>query len=91
MDEPFAALDYFTRAGLQQELLNICHGLKKTVVFVTHNIDEAILLGDRIVMLERGQAAEILLNPLPRGERDNSSAAICVKEHIMQYLKRKEI
>ncbi len=54
MDEPFGALDPITRARLQQELLRIQHELHKTVVFVTHDIDEAILLGDRIAILREG-------------------------------------
>ncbi|MCZ7588703.1 MAG: ABC transporter ATP-binding protein [Gaiella sp.] len=54
MDEPFGALDPITRARLQQELLRIQHEVGKTVVFVTHDIDEAILLGDRIAILREG-------------------------------------
>jgi osmoprotectant transport system ATP-binding protein len=54
MDEPFGALDPITRARLQQELLRIQHELRKTIVFVTHDIDEAILLGDRIAILREG-------------------------------------
>jgi osmoprotectant transport system ATP-binding protein len=54
MDEPFGALDPITRARLQQELLRIQHELRKTIVFVTHDIDEAILLGDRIAILRDG-------------------------------------
>jgi NitT/TauT family transport system ATP-binding protein len=51
MDEPFAALDAFTRAQLQNELLSIWEALGKTVLFVTHNIDEAVQLADRIVVM----------------------------------------
>jgi osmoprotectant transport system ATP-binding protein len=54
MDEPFGALDPITRARLQQELLRIQHELHKTIIFVTHDIDEAILLGDRIAILREG-------------------------------------
>ncbi len=54
MDEPFGALDPITRARLQQELLRIQHELCKTIIFVTHDIDEAILLGDRIAILREG-------------------------------------
>jgi osmoprotectant transport system ATP-binding protein len=54
MDEPFGALDPITRARLQQELLRIQHELRKTIIFVTHDIDEAILLGDRIAILREG-------------------------------------
>ena len=53
-DEPFGALDPITRARLQHELLRVQRELHKTVVFVTHDIDEAILLGDRIAILREG-------------------------------------
>src|SRR5688500_4724423 len=54
MDEPFGALDPITRARLQKELLRIQGEVGKTIVFVTHDIDEAILLGDRIAILREG-------------------------------------
>jgi osmoprotectant transport system ATP-binding protein len=54
MDEPFGALDPITRARLQHELLRIQNELGKTIIFVTHDIDEAILLGDRVAILREG-------------------------------------
>jgi osmoprotectant transport system ATP-binding protein len=54
MDEPFGALDPVTRGRLQDEFLRILRGLKKTIVFVTHDIDEALKLGDRIAILRDG-------------------------------------
>ena len=54
MDEPFSALDYFTREQMQSELLNIHKRLKCSILFVTHSIDEALILGDKIVVLEKG-------------------------------------
>ena len=54
MDEPFGAIDPITRARLQDEFLRILRGLKKTIVFVTHDIDEAIKMGDRIAILRDG-------------------------------------
>jgi osmoprotectant transport system ATP-binding protein len=54
MDEPFGAIDPITRGRLQDEFLRILRGLKKTIVFVTHDIDEAIKLGDRIAILRDG-------------------------------------
>ncbi|SCH85884.1 ABC transporter ATP-binding protein [Romboutsia sp. 1001713B170207_170306_H8] len=54
MDEPFSALDYFTREQMQKELLKIHNRLKCSILFVTHSIDEALILGDKIVVLEKG-------------------------------------
>ena len=54
MDEPFSALDYFTREQMQKELLKIHERLKCSILFVTHSIDEALILGDKIVILEKG-------------------------------------
>ncbi|OYU77935.1 MAG: nitrate ABC transporter ATP-binding protein [Burkholderiales bacterium PBB5] len=59
MDEPFGALDALTRAHLQDELLKIVARTRSTVVMVTHDVDEAVLLSDRIVMLTNGPAATI--------------------------------
>ncbi len=69
MDEPFGALDALTRARLQDELLKIVARTKSTVVMVTHDVDEAVLLSDRIVMLTNGPAAtigQILTVDIPR-------------------------
>ena len=70
MDEPFGAVDPIVRADLQQELIRLQRELDKTVVFVTHDIDEAFLLGDQVVILEKGakiaqqgHPREILANP----------------------------
>jgi nitrate/nitrite transport system ATP-binding protein len=69
MDEPFGALDALTRAHLQDELMRITAGSGNTVVMVTHDVDEAVLLSDRIVMMTNGPSAtvgEILKVDLPR-------------------------
>lgn len=70
MDEPFGAVDPIVRAELQQETIRLQRDLDKTVVFVTHDIDEAFLLGDQVVILEKGAKIsqkgtpeEILANP----------------------------
>ncbi|MFD4421530.1 ABC transporter ATP-binding protein [Agromyces sp. NPDC058484] len=70
MDEPFGAVDPIVRAELQQELLRLQGELGKTVVFVTHDIDEAFLLGDQVVIMQQGgkisqaaSPAEILADP----------------------------
>jgi osmoprotectant transport system ATP-binding protein len=54
MDEPFGAIDPITRTRLQDEFLNILRSLRKTVVFVTHDIDEALMMGDRIAIMRDG-------------------------------------
>ena len=69
MDEPFGALDALTRAKLQDELLEIVARTRSTVVMVTHDVDEAVLLSDKIVMMSNGPAAtigEVLPVPLAR-------------------------
>ncbi len=55
MDEPFSALDYFTRAALRDDLLTLWRERRKTVLFVTHDVDEALFLGQRIYVMERGE------------------------------------
>jgi NitT/TauT family transport system ATP-binding protein len=72
MDEPFAALDAQTREGLQIELLKIWETNKKTVVFVTHSIDEAIILSDRIAFMGAGNVREIIDVKLPRPRSKDS-------------------
>merc|ERR1711879_544555 len=69
MDEPFGALDALTRAHLQDSLMEIHADLGNTVIMITHDVDEAVLLSDRIVMMTNGPAAtigEILDVDLPR-------------------------
>ncbi|MBW4655281.1 MAG: ABC transporter ATP-binding protein [Kaiparowitsia implicata GSE-PSE-MK54-09C] len=69
MDEPFGALDALTRGFLQDEVERIWEQQRKTVIMITHSIDEALLLSDRIVMMTRGPAArvdEVLEVPFPR-------------------------
>ncbi|MGE3192576.1 MAG: ABC transporter ATP-binding protein [Microbacteriaceae bacterium] len=70
MDEPFGAVDPIVRAELQQETMRLQRDLKKTIVFVTHDIDEAFLLGDQVAILEKGakiaqvgSPTEIIANP----------------------------
>ncbi|WP_100656904.1 ABC transporter ATP-binding protein [Alteromonas flava] len=69
MDEPFGALDALTRAHMQDSLMEIQETLSNTVIMITHDVDEAVLLSDRIVMMTNGPAAtigEILVVDLPR-------------------------
>lgn len=69
MDEPFGALDAMTKEMMQEELIRIWEGSKKTIVFVTHDIEEALFLADRIVVVQHiknGGEAEIIDVPFPR-------------------------
>jgi NitT/TauT family transport system ATP-binding protein len=70
MDEPFGALDAQTREAMQEELLQIHARTKKTILFVTHDLDEAVLIADRIVIMREGRIEEILNVPLPRPRGD---------------------
>lgn len=85
MDEPFGALDALTRAHLQDELLRIVGETHSTVVMVTHDVDEAVLLSDRIVMMTNGPAAtvgDIVRVELPR-PRDR--LALANDAHYHEY------
>ncbi|RYH05570.1 MAG: ABC transporter ATP-binding protein [Alphaproteobacteria bacterium] len=85
MDEPFGALDALTRAHLQDELLKIVARTSSTVVMVTHDVDEAVLLSDRIVMMTNGPAAtigEILKVEL---ERPRERVALAQDARYSQY------
>ncbi|KNH09088.1 Taurine transport ATP-binding protein TauB [Candidatus Burkholderia brachyanthoides] len=93
MDEPFGALDAQTRETLQQELLGIWEQSAKTVVFVTHSIDEAIFLADRVAIMGRrpGRVKDILDVDLPR-PRDasirHSPAFVALRQRAWASLKR---
>ena len=72
MDEPFSALDYFTRRNLQDMVLRLFQHQKKTILFVTHDVEEALLLGDRILVMENGniKADMPVALPFPRKAAD---------------------
>jgi len=87
LDEPFGALDALTRARLQDELLQIVATTQSTVVMVTHDVDEAVLLSDRIVMMTNGPSAtigEVLDVELPR-PRDR--VALAESSQYLHYRK----
>jgi len=91
MDEPFGALDAQTRETLQGELLEIHARTKKTILFVTHDLDEAVLLADRVVVMQHGRLQEIVAVPLPRPRDDlakirGSHAFAQTRYHIWQAL-----
>ena len=69
LDEPFGALDALTRGVIQDELLKICAETRQTVFMITHDVDEAILLADKIFLMSNGphaQIAEIVINTMPK-------------------------
>src|SRR3981081_1650467 len=70
MDEPFAALDSQTRETLQLEVLSIHERTRKTIIFVTHDLDEAVFLADRVVVMSAGQVREIIPINIPRPRHD---------------------
>jgi nitrate/nitrite transport system ATP-binding protein len=98
MDEPFGALDALTRAHLQDELTRIVAETRSTVVMVTHDVDEAVLLSDRVVMMTNGPAAtvgEILDIDLPR-PRDRLALAgdpryMALRTAVLQFLYQKQM
>jgi nitrate/nitrite transport system ATP-binding protein len=93
MDEPFSALDALTRGSLQEELLSICQNTNQTAFMITHDIDEALLLADRIVLMTNGPQArvcEIVENTLPR-ERTRSDMHTHenyypLRNHLVEFL-----
>jgi NitT/TauT family transport system ATP-binding protein len=94
MDEPFAALDAQTRITLEEETVRIGMITKKTIVFVTHSVEEAVFLGDRVVVFSRrpGRVKEILTVPLRREERiwnevGSDSRFITARDHIMRSVR----
>src|SRR6476646_4461756 len=70
MDEPFGALDAQTRETMQAELLELHARTRKTILFVTHDLDEAVLIADRIVVMKNGMVQEIMTVPLKRPRPD---------------------
>ena len=97
MDEPFGALDALTRAHLQDSVMEIQAKLNNTVIMITHDVDEAVLLSDRIVMMTNGPAAsigEILSVDLER-PRDRLALADDVQYNhyraaVLQFLYEKQ-
>ena len=93
MDEPFGALDALTRAHMQESLMEIHADLGNTVIMITHDVDEAVLLSDRIVMMTNGPAAtigEILTVDLPRPrdrvELSDNAAYNHYRHEVLQFL-----
>ena len=93
LDEPFGALDALTRGVIQDELLKICAATRQTVFMITHDVDEAILLADKIMLMSNGpdaRIAEVVVNTLPR---DRSRHTIHkdpqyypIRNHLVDFL-----
>jgi ABC-type nitrate/sulfonate/bicarbonate transport system ATPase subunit len=85
MDEPFGALDYLTRLKMRNDLVRIWQGERKTIVFVTHDIDEAVQLADRVVVLSPRPATIRDLVPidLPRVRDQNSTGYLEARTRIL--------
>ena len=87
MDEPFAALDYFTREQMQKELLRVQKVKHSNILFVTHSIDEALILGDRIVVIEKGLVKKVYPVETPAEERNLlDNGFISLKRDIINNL-----
>ena len=93
LDEPFGALDALTRAHLQDSVMQIHAGLKNTMIMITHDVDEAVLLSDRIVMMTNGPSATIgdvltvaLPRPRHRLELVADPAYLAAREAVLKFL-----
>lgn len=96
MDEPFGALDSLTRANLQEHLMRIQQNVKNTVIIITHDIDEAVLLSDRVIMMTNGPQATIgeilevnLERPRDRVALQHDPEYIRCRERILSFLYEK--
>ncbi|MDH5727512.1 MAG: ABC transporter ATP-binding protein [Gammaproteobacteria bacterium] len=97
MDEPFGALDALTRAHLQDSLMEIHSDLNNTVIMITHDVDEAVLLSDRIVMMTNGPAASIgeilnvnLAHPRNRLELADNADYNHYRAEVLRFLHQRQ-
>ena len=86
MDEPFASLDALTRRKMQEELLGIWEATGKTILFVTHSIQEAVLLGDRILILSPGPGRVRCILDNPAAGQRETDASLRVQQEIQALL-----
>jgi nitrate/nitrite transport system ATP-binding protein len=93
LDEPFGALDALTRGVIQDELLRICRETRQTVFMITHDVDEAILLADKIILMSNGpraRIAEIVKNTMPRdrtrADLHHDPQFYKIRNHLVDFL-----
>ena len=93
MDEPFGSVDAQTRNVLQQELLEIWERTKKTVLFVTHSVDEAIYLGDRIAVMSArpGRIVDCCAITITRPRKRTGMEANVVREKLLMWLSKEQV
>lgn len=96
MDEPFGSLDEQTRRLLQEQMLRLWEHRRKTVIFITHSMDEAVMLGDRVMLMtpRPGRVKEMIDIPLKRPrwrELEKSTAFLEVKEYLWENLKAMQV
>lgn len=86
LDEPFGALDAFTRINMQQEILKIWHKEKTTMILVTHDIDEAVYLADRVVLMSQrpGTIKRIVRNDVPRPRNRKNPEYTKIRNEIFE-------
>jgi sulfonate transport system ATP-binding protein len=90
MDEPFGALDAFTRRNLQKLLIDIFKEQKKTILFVTHDVDEAVFLGQKVVIIEAGRISREVPVKLPYLRDMASHAFFRLREDIIATIMHDE-
>jgi nitrate/nitrite transport system ATP-binding protein len=96
MDEPFGALDALTRAHLQDSVMQIQQALNTTIVLITHDVDEAVLLSDRVLMMTNGPAATVgrscvdLPRPRNRVQLADDSRYHHMRQQILHFLYEKQ-
>ena len=98
LDEPFGALDALTRGRMQDDLLSIWESERKTVLMITHDVDEAIYLSDRIVLMSNGPAAQIgevvtvtLPRPRSRDRMLDDPEYDRIRKHLLHYLAARDL
>ncbi|MDD4594922.1 MAG: ATP-binding cassette domain-containing protein, partial [Methanobacteriaceae archaeon] len=88
MDEPFSALDMQTRHTLQEQLIGVWKRFDTTIVFVTHDVDEAVFLADKVVVMDKnpGRVKDIVSIDLERPRKRESTEFLKIQEEVMESL-----